>query len=327
MSATERREGLVVGFLLLLALAAAIPAREARAACPDNVCDCLGAATQFTTVSNAIRLRSSMDKFGRPYTLNFALYGDVCTGVAAMTASTSGDGPADVLGNVVATESKPGKSAVTFNALKGELNPVFDPSTPLIIIEGDLVTGGGRVTNQSPVPPEILGVVDSSGTNPRLDTCRQAQLDTRAASAALASLPPTQTFPAIKLKGTSMTITAGPGKNVIYIDSIRLEADEFGNGGELFFDTSPTTESIVVNTRKIRVGDFSFLTGPGDSVPGLFNVVTSSAVSLGYLAEVSTILAPRSMIHGTYALSSSNLYGRQIGIDGGISVSDSISCP
>src|SRR6185295_14360761 len=93
-------------------------------------------------------------------------------------------------------------------------NGVVD--NPAVDVIYDVVTGGGVLANQEAMRT-INGMVDTSGSDPRVGTCAQALLDMHTAATNLAALTPTRDLGAVRPDpdGTGyVTLAADPGVNV-----------------------------------------------------------------------------------------------------------------
>jgi hypothetical protein len=266
-----------VPLALLLAVLAMVPAVPALAACPQTVTDCFGAATAFKIVADKLMAsRGSIGSEGFVTVLGSDI-GDACTGTAFV-----GGPSCDVTNarNLVLTAG--GGIAATFAGY-----PCASDGTPAGIgasFVGDVVTGGGRLRNQDAIT--VTGIVDVTGTDPRIPGCIQAQADMGSAGSALAALAPTRSLGVIRLVpvggSTSMTLTADPGVNVWTADSINL-ASKRNNFGEVHRSTlvialDPATDSVVIDVRRVRVGRYSGLVVSGDPAKVVLNLPAGGSV-------------------------------------------------
>jgi choice-of-anchor A domain-containing protein len=252
-----------------------------RLECPEDLCRCLPNASKFAVVGGTLDGRSG--KFNRSdYPQSTFIGGSIC----GRTGKLSGKLDAETYiassdfdpGDVILT-SAVGTTAVRFKGPKLDRLP-----NPGVFVDGDVATGGGVV--QNPQYAEVTGVTDTSGTHTRVAICQQALSELTTASATLASLAPTQTLGTLVVApGNSATITVGPGRQVVNIESIKLKSttDEFGDitGSELDFVLDPATSVLVVNVAKsFAVGAGAVVREPGGDADVIFNLLPGAKLKL-----------------------------------------------
>jgi choice-of-anchor A domain-containing protein len=263
--------------------------------CPEDLCRCLPNAGKFSVVAG--KVTGSLGK-----SVDFGTVGaDIRESICATTGKFSGrldtefylEGDAILTGGV-------GTTAVSFKGYKLDGIP-----NPGVYIGGNVVTGGGLVKN--PQYASIGAATDMSGTNQKVATCQQAMSELATASAMLASLPPTQTLGAVVVApDDTATITVGPGRQVVNIDSIKLKSrSAFGEvlWSELDFVLDPATTVLVVNIAKgLSMGALGFVSvDPWDAPPRpggvIFNFLPGASMSLGAGADLQvSVLAPTTKI-------------------------------
>jgi len=296
----------------LLLLAMDLPA---RAACPQNLSDCLGAATPFAIVAEkAILTKGILGEFGEGVTVYGASVGDTCAPRAFV------GGPNDT-GTQVDNLILSGADGIVgrfVSFLSGG-----DPGDPGVEVSGDIVTGGGQLTGLAAVL--TAGVVDTSGADPRVATCAQALSDVRTASATLAGLTPTRDLGAVRAEPNGdyvVTLSADPGVNVWNATSLFAPTKHrfLGlNYTTIDVQLDPATESVIINVdRGVRVGTSSSITvsgGPPEKV--VLNLVGGGTLNTdGYVDP--RILAPEStVIVRVNGSVSGGAYARRVDVRGG----------
>jgi hypothetical protein len=179
--------------------------------------------------------------------------------------------------------------------------------TAAILINGharDIVTRGGGVLMRGPTA-SISGTIDTSGTDPRLDSCAQAIADAAAASALLAGLPPTRDLGSIRLRNEHMVVAADPGVNVWTAAEIVIRApgpDGITNGLHVSF--APDTDAVIINVARLKVngiGSGIYATGSGDETRLIVNLPGPgpTAIVKGYGRVEGFLLAPERKVHET----------------------------
>ena len=166
--------------LFVVAVFVAGLAGTAQGACPNNLADCLGSAAVFDVVADKLNMyRGNICDDGcGPVP---SLTRDACASKAVVGGPTPALSGIDQLSNLIAVGAF--RSPVAFIDQTGYFGGIG------VKVLGDVVTGGGLVRGLDNVT--ILGVVDESGTDPRVGTCAAAAVDMRAASDTLAALTPT----------------------------------------------------------------------------------------------------------------------------------------
>lgn len=255
----------------------------ADATCPQNPCDCLGAALNFDVVA-ADTLAMQAGSYGSRgyyrYTFPGFVAGDVCAGKARMAGSPYADAETQV-GDLVLL-APAGKVAVRFRNLR-------DGYAGAAVL-GDLVTAGGRIVGENDT---VSGEIDTTGTDERVSSCQQAVLDMVDASTTLAGLPPTMDLGRLVLRGPddNLTISVGAGVHVINATAISVMpglSDGYRTGATFGIEWANDTEAVIINTPSLRVGDLS--TVYGATVVNVYG--KGSMVTVGREAFASPILAP-----------------------------------
>lgn len=170
-------------------------AGAAHATCPESVADCLGAAAGFSIVAEKLTIDKGITGSEGYFGPRPARVEDACAATALV------GGPVDcetTVRNLILLA--PDGVAAIFASTPSYCSAFFHPGIG-VIVSGDVVTGGGLVRN--PAAASILGVVDTSGTDPRLATCAQAISDMQSASTMLAALSPTRDLGDIHLRPTT----------------------------------------------------------------------------------------------------------------------------
>jgi hypothetical protein len=107
-------------------------------------------------------------------------------------------------------------TAIRMVAAKNQENDFFTNE-----VQGDIITGGGAIAGLD--LESFLYSTDTTGTSPALDACAQAMADIRTGSAALAALPPTQTFGAVRVRTDETVVIDATGGAVIQMDSLTMD--------------------------------------------------------------------------------------------------------
>src|SRR5207249_3999633 len=242
----------------------------AGATCPESIADCLGEAKNFLFVASDKLSLGSWKEVTYGYATRYGtmVNGDACGVTARLQGSSASDYETTISGDLLALAG-PGKVAVSVHS-----DFSFYPGEAGVLVYGVLATGGGRVVGQ--IDAGSSGGIDTSGTNPKVASCRQAIADMQSASTMLANLPATQELGPVAVRGDTFRIVAGPGVNVITTPLISLRSVSspgyyYRQGGVLEIDTSPDTQSVVINAGKLYVGIGAEIYGYGDviiNVPG-----------------------------------------------------------
>ena len=189
-------------------------------------------------------------------------------------------------------------------------------------VEGDLVTGGGRVVGEI-APDDITGTVDTSGLHPLVADCVQAMADARTASEQFAALPADRSFgPTTVAPFSDFEIIAAPGE-VIHFDSLTLQGEYDPDFPELCYDQSSIDVEggpAVINVDRLTIGNCVSVIS---DAPIVFNVPGRGAqvrINRGALFTLP-ILAPQRVISalGTLDDQATNLgamWARQIKLRG-----------
>jgi hypothetical protein len=286
-------------------MSAAFPFRDAYAACPQNLCDCLGAATAFTVVgANDLLLRQGfVNSYGYPEISGTGIHGDVC-GPKALASGQPSSGQRTDMDNL-SVLAGPGELAARF--------VTYDPQgigTPGVRVPGVVATGGGSLDGAV-----TAGSIDTTGTHPSIAACQQAVSDIQTASANLAALAPTQTLGKVVLRGETLDLYVGPGVQVINAESItmrpkRLYAGGFPHFAEIMVHPQAGTEAVIINTGKLSMGgDCAFyysgspkkmivnVPGPGRTV----KIALYNSIDVPILAPERTVKVGVAVIANIYA--------------------------
>jgi choice-of-anchor A domain-containing protein len=291
---------------LALALCVLTQAARAKAACPADVADCLGAANGFELIAAESFTAKPVRIPGASYKLGTRIAGRGC----ARTAVLSGQGgvSSSVVHDLVLLAS---------SGIAGRFRGTrFYPANR---VSGDLVTAGGAISGLDRV--QVDGVVNTTGTHPAVTECAQATADMQAASAMLAALTPTQDAGALEASGTVLIITAGPGVNVIRASTITLRSGVVGFyelPGRLRIVGDPATESVIINTERLLVPDGDIQTMDLAPERVIVNVTGTKPVRFGDQASIAgRILAPNARIDGR-DIQTAPLYGRNVKLRGSL---------
>jgi hypothetical protein len=275
----------------------------ARAACPEEPFDCLGAAGQFVLVTEGkAGLLSQFvgEGFGISYWTWTDVNGDVC---AEQINAVSP--PFDAL----AFETSIRNAAVLADSGLGVRARTAASIEPLSVgLSAQTIATAG-----SSVGPLVdAQAIDTSGEHPLLDACRAAQIDARAAAATFAALPATRDLGSVVLaKDEVRVIPVDPGLNVFDADAIRVGLDAL-----LLFSGSGVT-GIIVRTPKLvtrKSGGISgqsllFLLegkGPGVSIGqfsdllGVAILAPDRSVRVGGDGSAERIYASKATLRGTF---------------------------
>jgi hypothetical protein len=287
------------------------------AGCPQKVCACLGEARRFDlTASNTLRLRAHEFSFG--YGSSYVIAPFTQSSVCTQTGSFSGSsyGTPDIGEDLIL-------AAPTGTALKvrGRAIPGSDPS--LLHVDRDLATGGGGI-QADPGAIEVGGVIDTTGTHPRIGSCQQALVDATAVSAELAALPPTQVLGNVVAANGYVPVThiyAGPGVNVIDATSITVRPmktyGHYYEGSEIVINLEPDTEAVIINTGRLSVGAGCLISVFGSRTRVLINVVRSGPVKINHDVNIEApILAPQSNVNVRFRTYIANVFGAKVTLRG-----------
>ena len=160
-----------------------------------------------------------------------------------------------------------------------------------------VITGGGKATYTT--APNSVGVIDTTGTNPRLGACAAALAAAPAASALLAGLPPTQTLGNIIVGQDQTYHIDAHGGAVVNIQSLTLVGGLTGGqfnhyGGDLSIDANPLDNVVINVAGQLAVGSVALIergsTSSSYPLTTVINVVGRGPVVL--VGEGSSIFAP-----------------------------------
>ncbi len=263
--------------------------------CPEDLCRCLPNAGKFAVVGGKVISTSWVDRIDE-YVQGTAISESICGVTAKLSGRLDGElylsGDEPPFADAILT-SGVGTTAVRFKGYKLDKMPNAG-----VFIDGDVVTGGGLI--QNPQYAEIDGVTDTSGTDPRVATCQQALSELTTASATLASLPPTQTLGTIVVPvGGEASITVGPGRQVVNVDSITIKSGSYPYQSYLDIDLDPATTVLVVNIAKgLSIGEAGVVqVHPVAQVPVVFNFLPGATLKVKkYVDLYVTVLAPTANI-------------------------------
>jgi hypothetical protein len=292
------------------ALLAAAVTTGTYGACPQDVCDCLGEARNFALVTAGSQYLGIAREFGGGERTTYGTeVGDVCAHTAKSTGFVAGPNVVD--GDLVAL-------AGTGTALRFFTYDPYDSyggSDPGLRVEGTVATGGGRVIGDIDTDTPV----DTSGTHPKLASCRQAIADMQSASAVLAGLAPTQDVGPIRVRGDVGHLTAGPGVNVFAASQVRVVPDDplFGYGA-LEIDMHPDTEAVIINTRGLYLGPWTEIGCSNCTGKVIINVYGGGpSVNLSFASFVgAVILAPERAIKAEQWAWAVSLLARQARLRG-----------
>jgi hypothetical protein len=259
--------------------------------CPQKICACLGEARRYAAVAGTeLKLRNHKLNYG---------YGSF------YTVSPFSNGPsarrrpppsARVTGRRHRRRLLIGAATGTALKVKGRVTP---ETVPLLLVQGDLVTGGGQI-DADPTSIDVGGVTDTTGTHSRIGSCQQALVDAAAVSDELAALPPTKTLPPVVADGGYLGyvyIDAGPGVEVIETPSISVRPmktyGRYYEGTELIIRLAPGTESVIINTRRLSLGPGCLISVFGAPTRVLINLVDGGSVKMNHDVTVEAPILAR----------------------------------
>jgi hypothetical protein len=208
--------GSAIGLLALLA-------HPAEAACPANLCDCLGNAGRYAVSASQLQVKSGkISSSGYAYAIPTLIEGSACSQTGKIGGKAGGE---TSISDKLLLTAAPGLVAAKFSGYK-----YYGYAYPGAFVEGDVATGGGSLAGLGFV--EIGGTTDTTGNYPEMSSCSGALLDAGAASDTLAALTPTQTLTDVLVSnGDTVTITGTAGVNVVNVNSINVKAgrDDYGS--------------------------------------------------------------------------------------------------
>jgi choice-of-anchor A domain-containing protein len=300
---------------------------DARAACPDpsDVCECLGEAAQFAVVGPTLKISSGrISASGYGYAVPVEVETSVCGTTGKLTGKVDGE---------VSIHEDLLFSAASGVAAKFKGTKAYGYPYPGIFVDGDLATAGGTLVGLEAFGV-VAGTTDTMAGNPRVSECAQAQLDQLTASAALAALPATQSFPKTIVKnGATLDLNAGSGVVVYQFDDLILTPEKiYGTpyASVLAVNLALDTDTVIINvTGKFSVGAAcEVLVNGGDIEDVIINVpgATPSVKVKSDAVVQPAILAPgRKLLTGANAYTA-NLYAGSLKLKGS-NVYEPLLCP
>jgi len=244
-------------------------ARSTSAACPQNLDDCLGAAVGYGIVADRLlATRGIIFERGEGQSDFGASIGASCASQARMIGGY--DCVTEVQGDLVVT------AADGYAAVFSLTGCAPEGGSPGVRILGDLVTGGSLL--KGPTVVQVNGMIDTSGTDPRVGTCAQALSDMHSASATLAALTPTRNLGAVRaepLGEWSITLAADPGVNVWTASELTAPTRPrypSHDPTQIVIALDPATESVIINVDKVFVDVRSAIYVSGDPDKVVLNV-------------------------------------------------------
>jgi hypothetical protein len=304
-------------------MAVAGSAGVGNATCPENVCDCFGAAASYALVGASrvnIRWGGPKNLYGYTYLIGNIIEGKVCTEKAGLNAWW-GNGFVDVQDDVHALKST-GTAATLSTRDINVYGYLYDD--PFVDVEGTVATGGGRVKWDETEATIFIGV-DETGTHPGVATCTQALVDMRSASQTLAALAPTQSIGDVVLeRGEVRTIQADPGVSVISAGRILVTGGSENAGSTFRIVLDPATDLVVVNASSFYVGAWSGFDVEGTGVPVIVNLPgPGKTVRAGeYTYIQSMILAPERRVRFGFYAESGSVFADKYYMGGGVVTDD-----
>jgi hypothetical protein len=299
---------------MVLGLLAPGAANAVPAACPTDICGCLGSAAQFSIAGGALQIKSGkINSDGYGYVVGSSIEGSVCGSTAQVGGKAGGE--TSISGDLVATATS--GVAVKF---KGSKN--YGYAYPGAFIDGDLVTGGGSISGEE--FGEVAGSTSATVSDARVGACNQAVSDAAAASAAFAALTPTQTLTKLTVdKGNTYELNAGAGTYVISIDDVVLKPLKYMGGAEgsiLNINLDATTDTVIINVKgKLAVGTACEINVVGGDIEDVIINVIGTAPTVKIKPDafvVPAILAPQRKYLASGNAFVSNVYAAGVKIKG-----------
>jgi hypothetical protein len=223
------------------------------------VCAALGAAWPFGVIAEKIATKEQVS-YGY-WSMGSWLTGPACTERATLQGTYVQDAYPDAKGHLIAT-------ATRGTAVRHARHRTYDLHQVRGSLDGDIVTGGGRVSD-FPEPSwndDEQPFIDVSGTRPELAACHAAMEDARAASSRLAALPPRLSLGKIVVPKDDEYYLDARGGGVVQIDSIVLEDGTLDRssyslphvcedyGGDLYVEVDPG-DQLVLNVGELSIGN------------------------------------------------------------------------
>jgi hypothetical protein len=295
---------------VLAALLAATSFTRAHAACPGDVCDCLGTAKQYDVVAlQGLKIkRGKIPASGYAYYTPTFISGPVCaptvlSGGAYYDPHSLDDTTAS--GSVGTVAKFKSKGYAGYNGYA-------------TAIEGDLATGGGGISGEDFV--FVAGTTDTTGTHPGVAPCAQVLASLPALNATLGALPATQTLGSQVFRDGSyhaINVT-GPGIHVIFMSDLKLSAktyDGYAQPTELEIVVDPAATSVIINVGRLQIGHSCFVYG--DPTKVLINV-TGMAAKIGRESSLELpVLAPLASVKvDAFTSLLAPIYGRKVLLKG-----------
>lgn len=312
--------GLIVAAFLLIGGVAA----TARADCPDDICDCLGEAGDFSLVAAQAKIRQGAIR-SSGYSEPVATY--VETSTCASVGAVGGK-----LGGETEIEKDVIFSAASEIAVKFTGTTFYGYSYPGAYIAGDVATGGGTIKGASFA--DVEGAIDATGAHPSVPDCAQALSDSVAGSAMLAALTPARKLGDLIISdGSTYDINVGSGEvSVIEIDKLivkPLKVDGYPYPSTVSINLDGTNSAIINVTEKLAIGSgCEILVNGGDVEDVIINVAgTGPSVRIARDAVVTApILAPQRKVVAGADSSCANLFAGKL-IVRGATISETMFCP
>jgi hypothetical protein len=311
---------LTLGILLLFG----VGTLPAYGDCPDDICDCIGAAGDFSLVASQAKIRQgiiSASGYGEPVATL------VETSLCALVGKVGGK-----IGGETQIEEDAIFAATSDVAVKFSGSKYYGYAYPGAYINGDVATGGGSIKGASFA--EIGGVTDTSGNHPFVPDCTQALTDSVAGSNMIAALAPTtQLGDLVITDGASYDINVGSGEVSVIevgkfiIKPLKMYGYPYPSTININLDG---TNSVIINvTEKLAIGSAcQILVNGGDIEDVIINVAgTGPSVRIARDAYVTApILAPQRKIVASANSYCSNLFAGKLIIKGA-TISETMFCP
>jgi len=304
-----------VGLGIVVAAIALSPIISPAATCPEDIRTCLGVASEFHIVAENRAFLQQGRRRPEPG-VNEVFGTEVGGAVCATTAKLKGGllSETEVAGDLILLAES--GTAVRFAPTK-----VFGETMIRISIAGDLITAGGSISGAESVV--VGGVVDTSGTHPKLDLCRQAMIDAAQASATLGGLPAAEDLERIIAQPFEIITLdfTGSGAQVKRAISIKLKS-EGSDRSELYLGMDETVDSAILNVdRSVSIGTFGLLVPlvvpPDPTKQGVLNISLPGRVQVKTDGRILvTILAPQTRIRGKARTDMCQLYGYDVLLKG-----------
>jgi choice-of-anchor A domain-containing protein len=318
----------IVGWSMGVLMLAGVLASAAQAQCPQNLCDCLGAAGQYSLVGDQVQIKSGkISVSGYGYAIPSGVEGSVCMNLGKVGGKASGE--TDVSEDLLFAAG-PGTLAGKFKGYK-----YSGYAYAGAFIGGDVATGGGSLAGTEYV--EVSGITDTSGGYSEISSCTGALVDVATASATLAALPATQTFDDIVVTDAgTFTITGVAGVNVVNVASINLKPQVYygyATGSVLEIDLPGLSDTMIINVAEsLQVGNNSAIFvvngAPENVIINVHGGLASKVKVLGQEAAIDpAILAPGAKVITKGDSYLSNILGGYKSKIAGAQIGDILLCP